>query len=93
MSNKLNTVTKQHLTSLSGQSFSMNDLNDPPRWNIRPEPAGDDGSRWNYALLVPMIGLAAFRKDALHTFTKSYTLTNVLNDCVIILHYTIKSTL
>lgn len=40
----------------------MNNLNDPPRWNIRPEPAGgDDGSRWNYALLVPMIGLAAFR--------------------------------
>ncbi|XP_077070908.1 coiled-coil domain-containing protein 127a [Siphateles boraxobius] len=39
----------------------MNDLNDPPRWNIRPEPAGNDGGRWNYALLVPMIGLAAFR--------------------------------
>lgn len=70
----------------------MNDLNDPPRWNIRPEPAGDDGGRWNYALLVPMIGLAAFRKESF--FTKSYTLTNVLNDCVMmILHYTIKSTL
>lgn len=40
----------------------MNNLNDPPRWNIRPEAAGgDDGGRWNYALLVPMIGLAAFR--------------------------------
>lgn len=39
----------------------MNNLNDPPRWNIRPEAAADDGGRWNYALLVPMIGLAAFR--------------------------------
>ncbi|XP_052003201.1 coiled-coil domain-containing protein 127-like [Xyrauchen texanus] len=40
----------------------MNNLNDPPRWNIRPDPAGgNDGDRWNYALLVPMIGLAAFR--------------------------------
>ncbi|XP_043117524.1 coiled-coil domain-containing protein 127a [Puntigrus tetrazona] len=40
----------------------MNNLNDPPRWNIRPEAAGgEDGGRWNYALLVPMIGLAAFR--------------------------------
>ncbi|XP_051577664.1 coiled-coil domain-containing protein 127-like [Myxocyprinus asiaticus] len=40
----------------------MNNLNDPPRWNIRPDPArGDGGGRWNYALLVPMIGLAAFR--------------------------------
>ncbi|TRY95552.1 hypothetical protein DNTS_004048 [Danionella cerebrum] len=41
----------------------MNNLNDPPHWNIRPEAAGegDDAGRWNYALLVPMIGLAAFR--------------------------------
>ncbi|XP_025955638.2 coiled-coil domain-containing protein 127 isoform X1 [Dromaius novaehollandiae] len=41
----------------------MNNLNDPPNWNIQPnrrEP-GDEGSRWNYALLVPMLGLAAFR--------------------------------
>lgn len=41
----------------------MNNLNDPPNWNIRPNPRDDrgDGSRWNYALLVPMLGLAAFR--------------------------------
>ncbi|XP_048224435.1 coiled-coil domain-containing protein 127 [Perognathus longimembris pacificus] len=41
----------------------MNNLNDPPNWNIRPNPRADggDGSRWNYALLVPMLGLAAFR--------------------------------
>lgn len=64
------TVTK-HLTSLSDQSFSMNDLNDPPRWNIRPEPAGNDGGRWNYALLVPMIGLAAFRKGSLQSHSPS----------------------
>ncbi|OXB76822.1 UNVERIFIED_CONTAM: hypothetical protein H355_003839 [Colinus virginianus] len=41
----------------------MNNLNDPPHWNILPhhrEPR-DEGSRWNYALLVPMLGLAAFR--------------------------------
>ncbi|XP_075272786.1 coiled-coil domain-containing protein 127 isoform X1 [Opisthocomus hoazin] len=41
----------------------MNNLNDPPNWNILPnrrEP-GDEGGRWNYALLVPMLGLAAFR--------------------------------
>lgn len=47
---------------------SMNNLNDPPGWNIEPEPrgrgpgAGDGGSPWNYALLVPMLGLAAFRE-------------------------------
>ncbi|XP_063055013.1 coiled-coil domain-containing protein 127a isoform X2 [Engraulis encrasicolus] len=42
---------------------SMNNLNDPPRWNIAPEPRGGaaDGGKWNYALLVPMLGLAAFR--------------------------------
>uniref|UniRef100_A0A8B9Y580 Coiled-coil domain-containing protein 127 n=1 Tax=Bos mutus grunniens TaxID=30521 RepID=A0A8B9Y580_BOSMU len=42
----------------------MNNLNDPPNWNIRPNSRADggDGSRWNYALLVPMLGLAAFRK-------------------------------
>ncbi|KAM3873065.1 coiled-coil domain-containing protein 127-like [Diretmus argenteus] len=42
----------------------MNNLNDPPRWNIQPEPRGPgdgDGNQWNYALLVPMLGLAAFR--------------------------------
>ncbi|XP_076006484.1 coiled-coil domain-containing protein 127a [Genypterus blacodes] len=45
----------------------MNNLNDPPRWNIQPEPRGrgragaGDGNQWNYALLVPMLGLAAFR--------------------------------
>lgn len=39
----------------------MNNLNNPPRWNIHPN--GDDGesNKWNYALLVPMLGLAAFR--------------------------------
>lgn len=49
----------------------MNNLNDPPRWNIAADPVdrraggggGGDGSPWNYALLVPMLGLAAFRKD------------------------------
>ncbi|KAK3541343.1 hypothetical protein QTP86_022095 [Hemibagrus guttatus] len=40
----------------------MNNLNDPPRWNIRPgQHEGPDGGKWNYALLVPMLGLAAFR--------------------------------
>ncbi|KAM6967871.1 coiled-coil domain-containing protein 127a [Aplochiton taeniatus] len=45
----------------------MNNLNDPPRWNIEPDPRGGaapgaaDGNQWNYALLVPMLGLAAFR--------------------------------
>ncbi|XP_067094260.1 coiled-coil domain-containing protein 127-like isoform X1 [Osmerus mordax] len=43
----------------------MNNLNDPPRWNIpvRPDPGRGpvDGNQWNYALLVPMLGLAAFR--------------------------------
>lgn len=48
----------------------MNNLNDPPRWNIAADPVdrragggggGGDGSPWNYALLVPMLGLAAFR--------------------------------
>ncbi|XP_069347988.1 coiled-coil domain-containing protein 127 [Eulemur rufifrons] len=41
----------------------MNNLNDPPNWNIQPNSRADggDGSRWNYALLVPMLGLAAFR--------------------------------
>lgn len=47
----------------------MNNLNDPPRWNIRPDNRGreagaGDGNPWNYALLVPMLGLAAFRKFA-----------------------------
>ncbi|XP_038832487.1 coiled-coil domain-containing protein 127a isoform X1 [Salvelinus namaycush] len=43
----------------------MNNLNDPPRWNMGPDPRGGaaaaDGNKWNYALLVPMLGLAAFR--------------------------------
>ncbi|XP_026149633.1 coiled-coil domain-containing protein 127 [Mastacembelus armatus] len=44
----------------------MNNLNDPPRWNIQPGPrergvGAGDGNQWNYALLVPMLGLAAFR--------------------------------
>ncbi|XP_066435207.1 coiled-coil domain-containing protein 127 [Eleutherodactylus coqui] len=39
----------------------MNNLNDPPQWNIHPNGDGGEGSRWNYALLVPMLGLAAFR--------------------------------
>ncbi|XP_078396270.1 coiled-coil domain-containing protein 127-like [Cetorhinus maximus] len=40
----------------------MNNLNEPV-WNIFPNRRGGegDGSRWNYALLVPMLGLAAFR--------------------------------
>lgn len=49
----------------------MNNLNDPPRWNIQPEQGGGEagaggGHQWNYALLVPMLGLAAFRK--LHNY-------------------------
>ncbi|XP_067837028.1 coiled-coil domain-containing protein 127-like [Heptranchias perlo] len=42
----------------------MNNLNEPMQnWNILPNRRGDggDGSKWNYALLVPMLGLAAFR--------------------------------
>ncbi|KAF3691629.1 Coiled-coil domain-containing protein 127 [Channa argus] len=44
----------------------MNNLNDPPRWNIQPDArergvGAGDGNQWNYALLVPMLGLAAFR--------------------------------
>ncbi|KAM8869672.1 coiled-coil domain-containing protein 127-like [Spinachia spinachia] len=50
----------------------MNNLNDPPRWNIQGDPRGrgagagagagaGGGNQWNYALLVPMLGLAAFR--------------------------------
>ncbi|XP_006636146.2 coiled-coil domain-containing protein 127a [Lepisosteus oculatus] len=40
----------------------MNNLNDPPGWNIQPDQRGDGGgNKWNYALLVPMLGLAAFR--------------------------------
>ncbi|CAG12866.1 unnamed protein product [Tetraodon nigroviridis] len=45
----------------------MNNLNEPPRWNIQPNPrergvGGEDGNRWNYALLLPLLGLAAFRE-------------------------------
>ncbi|MBN3278583.1 CC127 protein, partial [Polyodon spathula] len=44
------------------KSGAMNNLNDPPRLNIRPdERRGGDGNKWNYALLVPMLCLAAFR--------------------------------
>ncbi|XP_065137981.1 coiled-coil domain-containing protein 127b [Paramisgurnus dabryanus] len=40
----------------------MNNLNNPDDWNIRPEQQGDgNSSRWNYALLVPMVGLDGFR--------------------------------
>ncbi|XP_023666987.2 coiled-coil domain-containing protein 127-like [Paramormyrops kingsleyae] len=40
----------------------MNNLNDPPEWNIRPDERGDGGSnKWNYALIVPLLGLAACR--------------------------------
>ncbi|KAK1173343.1 coiled-coil domain-containing protein 127-like [Acipenser oxyrinchus oxyrinchus] len=48
--------------SVVSKCGSMNNLNDPPRWNIRPDQrGGGDGNKWNYALLVPMLGLAAFR--------------------------------
>lgn len=45
----------------------MNNLNEPPRWNIQPNPreggvGAEDGNKWNYALLLPLLGLAAFRK-------------------------------
>ncbi|KAJ6657828.1 hypothetical protein lerEdw1_001878 [Lerista edwardsae] len=50
-------------TSPLEEGLSMNNLNDPPHWNIRPNARddGSPGSKWNYALLVPMLGLAAFR--------------------------------
>lgn len=46
---------------------SMNNLNEPPRWNIQPNPrergvGAEDGNKWNYALLLPLLGLAAFRE-------------------------------
>ncbi|KAL1255017.1 hypothetical protein QQF64_013078 [Cirrhinus molitorella] len=55
-----------HKTSASNTckqaAVHMNNLNDPQDWNIRPErQGGGDSSKWNYALLVPMLGLAAFR--------------------------------
>lgn len=43
---------------------SMNNLNEPrENWNILPNhrDGEGDGSKWNYALLVPLLGLAAFR--------------------------------
>lgn len=45
----------------------MNNLNEPPRWNIQPNPreggvGAEDGNKWNYALLLPLLGLAAFRE-------------------------------
>ncbi|XP_067112201.1 coiled-coil domain-containing protein 127-like [Osmerus mordax] len=40
----------------------MDNQNNLQEWNIRPEQrGGGDGSKWNYALLVPLLGLAAFR--------------------------------
>ncbi|XP_020374175.1 coiled-coil domain-containing protein 127-like [Rhincodon typus] len=42
----------------------MNNLNVPEQhWNIFPnhQDGGGGGSKWNYALLVPVLGLAAFR--------------------------------
>lgn len=36
-------------------------MNDPDRNHWRNAEAGEGNSKWNYALLVPMIGLAAFR--------------------------------
>ncbi|KAJ8394664.1 hypothetical protein AAFF_G00044670 [Aldrovandia affinis] len=47
---------------IQGHRVSMNNLNDPPGWNIRPDQqGGGDSNKWNYALIVPMLGLAAFR--------------------------------
>uniref|UniRef100_A0A9J8DDL9 Coiled-coil domain containing 127b n=1 Tax=Cyprinus carpio carpio TaxID=630221 RepID=A0A9J8DDL9_CYPCA len=52
----------------------MNDLNDPQGWNIRPERQdGGDSSKWNYAVLVPMLGLAAFRWIWSKQFQKKIT--------------------
>ncbi|XP_078254455.1 coiled-coil domain-containing protein 127-like isoform X2 [Rhinoraja longicauda] len=42
----------------------MNNLNEPGQnWNILPNHRDGEGggSRWNYVLLVPLLGLAAFR--------------------------------
>ncbi|KAJ8291063.1 hypothetical protein GJAV_G00020960 [Gymnothorax javanicus] len=45
-----------------GLVLSMNNLNEPPGRDFRSGWRGDgDGSRWNYAFLVPLLGLAAFR--------------------------------
>lgn len=59
----------------------MNNLNDPQDWNIRPERqgGGGDSSKWNYALLVPMLGLAAFRKY--YTTLLPFTIVYVLINC------------
>ncbi|KAJ8353803.1 hypothetical protein SKAU_G00213700 [Synaphobranchus kaupii] len=49
------------VTKVFGLLLSMNNLNDPG-WNFRPDRRGDgDSNKWNYALLVPVLGLAAFR--------------------------------
>lgn len=56
-------VSVRYFDFCFADSISMNNLNDPPGWNIRPGPhEGPDGGKWNYALLVPMLGLAAFRE-------------------------------
>ncbi|XP_061116438.1 coiled-coil domain-containing protein 127a [Conger conger] len=41
----------------------MNNFNDPPEWDFRPGRRGDgDSNKWNYALLIPVLGLAAFHR-------------------------------
>ncbi|XP_048880157.1 coiled-coil domain-containing protein 127-like isoform X2 [Brienomyrus brachyistius] len=55
-------MASKHQRNTSQWGVSMNNLNDPPGWNIRPDERGDGGSnKWNYALLVPLLSLAAFR--------------------------------
>ncbi|XP_046875351.1 repetitive organellar protein-like [Hypomesus transpacificus] len=42
--------------------LDMNDLDNPQQMNIRPEQrGGGDGIKWNHALLVLLLGLAAYR--------------------------------
>ena len=42
-------------------SLDMNDLDNLQDWNIHPEQRGN-GIKWNHALLVLLLGLAAYRK-------------------------------
>lgn len=60
----IGTTDMTFFSPCESKGVSMNNLNDPPNWNIQPNPRenGGDGNKWNYALLVPMLGLAAFRK-------------------------------